>query len=144
MHTEKQQENPACAKPQPCPSPSPAGVGMLWLPSALRSWLPGAISLGGAGAPRVTFGISALCLPSVPSPRSLRSSWARPVGTGEEEGAAPSPVSQSLPSPHSPWAVGVPHLSLPQPQYPSPGNQNHPSCGFLTIPHTSPSRLLAF
>lgn len=55
---------------QPCPFPDSQGAEILVLPSALRPHpgLPGAPSLGGAGAPRVTFSFSDLCLPSSPPP----------------------------------------------------------------------------
>lgn len=55
---------------QPCPFPDSQGAEILVLPSALRPHpgFPGAPSLGGAGAPRVTFSFSDLCLPSSPPP----------------------------------------------------------------------------
>lgn len=105
---------------------------MLGLPSALcpQPGLPRATSLGGAGAPWVTFGISDLCLPSLLSPpSSLKSCWKRAEGTGRWDGGT-YPQS-SLPEPARPPPLilgsGIPHLSLLQPQYVLCRNQNHPS-----------------
>ena len=107
-------------KIQVAPGPAPAlpvlisgGGEMLGLPSALcpHPGLPRATSLGGAGAPWVTFGISDLCLPSLLSPpSSLKNCWKRAEGTGRWDGGTypqstrPSPLLSS-------WAPGYPTSS---------------------------------
>lgn len=140
-----------CSKIQSVPSPSPTLAPTLQterysgcpLPSAFHPWLSRTISLERAGAPEVTFGNSDLHLSSFSPPHHSGAHglgrWAR---AGRWLTLAPSSRA-CLPSPHSPWAMVVPHFSLPQPQYFSSRNQKHPSRGCLTTPHNSPPPTLS-
>ena len=110
--------SPLQVQPQPCPFPDSQGAEILVLLSALcpDPGLPGAPSLGGAGAPRVTFSISDLCLPSSPPPPppSPGNCWKRAEGTGRWEGGEERGLSPVRP-PRT--------LSAPK----TPGVWNHPS-----------------